>query len=234
MTSWTIQKLAVSCFPSRRIKILHALCTNLKWKCSSVFNNSSISSLAQMPINQAHSRRLVVGQDGRFHVGHQGRTLQTKVLIKKLDIILIYMIDYYFTFWLNLPNIRKSGESFRCVWEDLFMHSSKYLNVRDILTDATRLPFFNLYWCLHYLVHRTPSKDNTGVVERSTIRRGLVKPVNLSSRYVNVGSPERQDLLIHWKASSSLSYNIAHSRFIPSWTVSPLSTHWVALYRSYC
>jgi len=39
-----------------------------------------------------------------------------------------------------------------------------------------------LYWCLHYLVHRAPSKDNTGVVETSTIRRGLVKPVNLSSR----------------------------------------------------
>lgn len=41
------------------------------------------------------------------------------------------------------------------------------------------------------LVHRTPSKDNTGVVETSTIRRGLVKPVNLSSRYVNVGSPAK-------------------------------------------
>lgn len=62
--------------------------------------------------------------------------------------------------------------------------------------------FLFIYLCIIYfflfeiftgvsLVHRTPSKDNTGVVETSTIRRGLVKPVNLSSRYVNVGSPAK-------------------------------------------
>lgn len=60
-----MKKLAISCFPSIRIKILLALCTNFKLKCSSVLNNSIIESVAQMAINQAHSRRLVIGQDGR-------------------------------------------------------------------------------------------------------------------------------------------------------------------------
>jgi len=72
-----------------------------------------------MPIYQAHSRRLVIGQDGRFHVGHQGRTLQTKVLIKQLDRILIYMIDYYLTWWLNLPNIRRVAKLLLLAFENV-------------------------------------------------------------------------------------------------------------------